>query len=170
MSAWHEARRFIHLNREHARFAPAYPDNPALRFWEKVEKTEGCWRWLAGLGRDGYGKYLVSRERTVAAHRYAWELTHGTTPTGPLLHSCDNRLCVNPAHLRLGTQQENIADMDARGRRAVPAKRRRLTAEERATILAHHALGVGVRTIARSMELKASTVRGFLIRYHRGPA
>ena len=55
--------------------------------------------------------------RTVSSHRYAWELWEGPIPNGMnVLHRCDNRRCCNPAHLFLGTQQENMLDMYAKGR------------------------------------------------------
>jgi hypothetical protein len=63
------------------------------------------------------------------AHRVAWELTHGPIPDGEghhgtvVMHTCDNRLCCNPAHLRLGTQADNVRDMDAKGRRVAVFRR-----------------------------------------------
>ena len=91
------------------------------RFWSKVDRSdkEGCWIWTAGLNNKGYGMFRpggLAPKRL--AHRLSYEDSNGRIPTGALiLHSCDNRRCVNPAHLRLGSHKDNVADMDLRGRR-----------------------------------------------------
>lgn len=92
------------------------------RFWMKARKARGCWEWLGSLHPDGYGMFSVKRDgqwRAEKTHRIAWEIAHGRRPPrfGVIMHSCDNPKCVRPGHLRLGTQQENIADMNAKGRR-----------------------------------------------------
>lgn len=85
------------------------------RFWAKVQKTPTCWLWTASGSR--YGKLKVAG-RDVMAHRIAWELSFGHIPHDmQVLHACDQPRCVNPAHLRLGTQAENMIDMYAKGRR-----------------------------------------------------
>ena len=87
------------------------------RFWSKVEKGDGCWLWRGAIGSHGrYGQFnVVNRSRP--SHRVAWELVNGPIPAGLyVLHRCDVGLCVNPAHLFLGTQKDNMADMMAKGR------------------------------------------------------
>lgn len=91
----------------------------AERFWEKAEKTESCWNWSLGCDKDGYGVFCVCIGRSnVRAHRFAYELTYPEeTITGKVIrHSCDNPKCVNPAHLSVGTTQENVNDKMVRGR------------------------------------------------------
>lgn len=82
-------------------------------------KPDECWEWTAGCNRRGYGKFSIGK-RTFGAHRIAYFLAKGDIPDDLLVrHTCDNPPCVNPAHLVLGTQAQNIADMDARGRRPI---------------------------------------------------
>ncbi len=93
------------------------------RFWAKVQTGPDCWVWTASTGPKGYGQFQVGRggdkSKMARAHRVAWELAYGAIPVGMcVLHKCDNRLCVRPEHLWLGSQGQNMADMDAKGRRA----------------------------------------------------
>lgn len=103
---------------------PAKPTPTARdRFWTHVAKSSGCWNWRSSLTSSGYGQFQW-RGRCRAAHRVSWEFFRGPIPEGLwVLHKCDNRLCVNPDHLYLGTVIENNADIMARGRhRSNPKK------------------------------------------------
>jgi hypothetical protein len=89
------------------------------RFWSKVDKSGGgntCWAWLAATTRGGYGNFSIDGKPR-RAHRVVWEIVNGKIPDGlDCLHTCDNPPCVNPAHLFLGTKNDNMADMRAKGR------------------------------------------------------
>src|ERR1700756_2891954 len=97
------------------------------RFWAKVAKGPGCWEWQGKRHYKGYGHFTVrgqGRRRTLKAHRVSWELANGPIPEGlHVLHSCDNPPCVNPDHLFLGTDMDNVHDRDAKGRRNVAGSR-----------------------------------------------
>jgi hypothetical protein len=89
---------------------PTAPDYEA-RFWAKVEKTDTCWLWRAAI-LNGYGRFSVYRDgkaRSGLAHRVASEFLVGPIPNGKFLdHTCHNRACVNPAHLRIVNNKQNI--------------------------------------------------------------
>ena len=91
--------------------------NAAKKFWSLVDKTQSCWEWTRSTGSHGYGQYYVEPSKPLAAHRYAWTATFGKIPDGLfVLHKCDNKKCVRPDHLFLGTQKENMRDMCNKGR------------------------------------------------------
>jgi hypothetical protein len=103
------------------------PRSVSARFWSKVEIAgpDDCWPWTGSTQHSGHGKFQASREGEpkllVMAHRWAYEFAHGPIPNGMVVrHRCDNPHCVNPAHLEVGTQLDNIADMHARGRAYIP--------------------------------------------------
>lgn len=92
-------------------------DEIQARFWRKVEPdlNSGCWLWSGRINGDGYG--TVRRPRKTGAHRLSYEWARGSVPPGlVVMHKCDTPACVNPDHLRVGTQLENIADRQAKGR------------------------------------------------------
>ena len=90
------------------------------RFWDKVSKSTdyACWVWTGAHNSQGYGELWVGPgRRMVAAHRLSYRLHKGEFPNEVLvLHSCDNRRCVNPNHLFLGSYKDNTQDMMTKGR------------------------------------------------------
>lgn len=94
---------------------------PEDRFWSKVRKggPDECWEWTASLNTSGYGQigWGGRRGRSERAHRVSYMLAHGLIPDGLcVMHSCDNRKCVNPNHLSLGTKADNNWDKVRKGR------------------------------------------------------
>lgn len=93
------------------------------RFMSYVNKTENCWLWIGGKDRYGYGELIVNNVADQKAHRVSYELYKGLIPNSMLiLHSCHNRLCVNPEHLRIGTVVDNNRDMVERGTQVMGEK------------------------------------------------
>lgn len=102
------------------------------RFNRHVRKSiNGCWLWMGYVTEDGYGSFNTgvknSRGKFIleGAHRMAYMLSRGVTTTNGLhvMHSCDVKLCVNPAHLTLGTRFDNLADAKERKRLNPPARK-----------------------------------------------
>lgn len=85
------------------------------RFWARVNKTDDCWEWT-GPTVTGYGVISVNK-RSYKAHRMSWMIHNGPIPDGLFIcHHCDNRRCVRPDHLFIGTASDNMRDMTAKGR------------------------------------------------------
>ena len=89
------------------------------RFWDKVQKTDGCWLWAGAATNDGYGVLRSGPEpsKIIRAHCLSYEIHFGPIPAGnDICHQCDNPPCVRPDHLFAGTAHDNTADMMAKGR------------------------------------------------------
>jgi len=98
---------------------PHITDKMHARFWSKVDRrgADECWPWTASINTGGYGQFIIKAGLIRRAHQMALYLS-GNPRIGDLhaLHSCDNRACCNPAHLRWGTIAENAWDKSQRGR------------------------------------------------------
>lgn len=79
--------------------------------------SSGCWEWTGYTNPDGYG-WTSFNGTTLSTHRLSWKFHNGDIPKDlKVLHKCDNRPCINPDHLFLGTQADNVRDMDKKKRR-----------------------------------------------------
>jgi len=140
----------------------------AESFWARVERGPGCWEWQGckkAPPPKHYGN-LVIAGRFWIAHRLAWTLTNGPIPDGLFVcHRCDNPPCCNPDHLWLGTNDENMADMKAKGRARTSDKRAwrnpaaKLTPEQVQVVRARCAQKESDAQIARDLRVATETVR-----------
>lgn len=146
-------------------------EDTQARFWKKVRRGEGCWEWTGyrqspvygghGLFRRGDGRVGMH-----GAHRASWEIHNGPVPTGLfVLHRCDNPPCVRPDHLFLGTQSDNVRDMDAKGRRRVRPLHGEANPSARLTealvleLRERNKGGEGYRRLARAFGISTATVQ-----------
>jgi len=102
---------------------PYSDDEFYSRFFSQVSKSDGgCWLWTGCKSNRGYG-LLTRRRKVFRSHRISYELTYGKIPSGLyVLHTCDVPSCVNPDHLFLGTQKDNMRDMALKGRSTLGEK------------------------------------------------
>lgn len=135
----------------------------SFRFWRHVDLhgDDECWPWTGCTTESGYGRASRNGGANVLAHRFAFELVFGSIPDGLcVLHKCDTPLCVNPAHLRLGTQHDNVVDCIYKGRFARGEKngRARLTEAGVLAIQREARNGIPHRLIAESFGVSTKTV------------
>lgn len=142
------------------------------RFWKHVNKrSEGeCWEWTADLSRSGYGSVWDSdKNKNASAHRYSYEIHYGEIPSGlHVMHSCNNKKCVNPHHLSLGTPLQNTRDAISSGLRKVAARKfgeenpkSKLTLEQARYIKAHPEMML--TELAAMFGLSPNCIRGVRI-------
>ena len=144
-------------------------------FWQRVRKQKGCWEWQGATNSTGYGN-LVFHGRAATAHRVAAFLSgliHAVAApqdrrsTGFILHSCDNRKCCNPAHMRVGTYAENQREAYARQRRAAYKGEKhanaKQTKESVVLIKDMYSHGISQEAIARLLDVSQSGISKILL-------
>lgn len=139
----------------------------ADRFWARAVTGEPCWGWTGRVNEGGYGlidsgRHGVKRDRPLLAHVVSWEIHYGPVPAGRfVLHHCDNPPCSRPDHLWLGTNDDNVADMVAKGRQS-RGERRHLAKLTDADVIAIRrrwaAGGVMQKTLAAEYGVSRSVV------------
>lgn len=131
----------------------------ATRFWSKVDKRgeNECWNWKGCVGPKQYGSFAIKNSQ-ITAHRMVFILQSGELPTYiQVCHTCDNRLCVNPNHLFLGTNDDNVKDRVAKGRNA-KYQPKRLSPEVAAHIRRLHKSGYKQSDICKIFYVRYSVV------------
>ena len=133
----------------------------------EIDHETGCWNWTKRIEK-GYGRLIVGSRldgsrKVVRAHRFSYEIFIGEISNGlHVCHRCDNRKCVNPSHLFLGTQQENNADRDSKGRNVVRYgennSKSKFTDEQVEDIKIMYKCGASMREIARLLNCHHSSV------------
>ena len=137
-------------------------------FWSRAERLEsGCLEWRGAVLPDGYG--VVTRRRvrktSLKAHRYAYEITSGPIPAGMCVcHRCDNRRCIEPGHLFLGTHAENSADAVQKNRVAYGVRQHsvKLTVDDVREIRALYLDGLSKRALSLRFGVVRDTIRKVL--------
>lgn len=132
------------------------------RFWCKSDKDGDCWAWNASRFWSGYGMFWHGT-RNWYAQRIAYAMTHGNVPENMVVcHTCDNPSCVNPSHLFLGTMQDNMNDMKAKGRgnrlRGESHGMAKITADDAVNIKNRRLAGERVKDLAKEYGMTCHSI------------
>lgn len=148
------------------------------RFWEKVDMAGDCWLWTASVDRKGYGQIQGGSRnaRLLRAHRVSWEIHYGANHAGfQVCHRCDVRRCVRPDHLFLGTNDDNVNDMHAKGRDVKPPRmlgvqhpHTTFSEEDIRWIRKQVSSGVSQRALARHFNVCFATINHIWLRRNWG--
>ena len=131
-------------------------------FYSKIDKSpDDCWHWMGKKFRNGYGCFTY-KGRYLLAHRVSFELHNKETVDGLIMHSCDNKMCVNPEHLSCGTHKDNYGDMRRKGRENIPlginTGRGVLTEHDILTIRARRLAGEMCKEIAKDYSVRPNQI------------
>lgn len=145
---------------------PILTEMEKVRFWSKVErKSDGeCWPWVGALTKRGYGSVKI-QGGSFMPHRVSFAMDAGDPATQVVCHKCDNPRCVNPSHLFLGTQQDNVKDAISKGRFFIPSgskgdknPSRKLTSFDVPVIRGMKSSGVSTPFLAELFKVSQSTI------------
>lgn len=126
-----------------------------------LDPTTGCWLWSGAVSSNGYGN-VNHGGKWFSAHRLYYWLHYGDIPEGILVcHSCDNKQCVNPSHLWLGTNKDNSQDMSRKGRTGLRSK---LGESDYGDVFQLYTMGISQRELAKRYNLSQSGVSTILTR------
>jgi hypothetical protein len=150
-------------------FVPGFDDALAAKFVARVDagdwSLDRCWNWTGHRTDRGYGVFAPAKKVQHRAHRFALHAYLGREPRGLVLHSCDNRACVNPKHLSEGTHRENMSQMAER-RRAARGPRHpkaKLTPSKALAInILHRGSDYSTRELARMFAMHQSTIAAII--------
>ena len=136
------------------------------RFWRHVDQSGKCWEWKASLTASGYGKFKIDG-KSVQAHRVAYQISTGKSAEGFLVtHTCDNKKCVNPDHLRLGTHSSNAIEAYERGplalRKGELHHRAKLSAQQVVEIRNLYKSGIGYKKLAKKYGVDRVSIRSIV--------
>lgn len=160
----HQARAFLGSG-------PKGESLPDRLIRKSVLTESGCREWSGWRDQGGYGRVYVGPRRMRPAHVIAWELEHGrSVPPGLVVrHQCDNPSCVEPTHLSIGTQADNVADMFARGRADRRGERNnsaKLTASDVRQIRSKRAAGQAISALSEEFGISKSQLKNIVNNKH----
>ena len=137
-----------------------YSEHRQSFFWPKVDKTDSCWNWTGAQNVSGYGQFSISKNKRVSTHRYSWACEnlysqewHEFCAGAWVLHTCDNKLCVNPEHLYLGDALQNAADAMNRYRTHT-----KITDDQVVEIRTLRSEGAGVEDLGRQFGVSCTSI------------
>lgn len=157
--------RFVHGHHTRLHRTPPIEKH----FWEqaKILGKNDCWEWQGYKSRKGYGQIQIDH-RVTAAHRVAWELTHGPIREGlQVCHKCDNPPCVNPNHLFLGTNDDNVADKMSKNRQVHGVNHPHAKLTDAQVVEARQRFaegGISIAALARRYGVSGVSMRSVILR------
>ena len=142
---------------------------PIKRFWNKVEKTDYCWNWTGAKTENGYGRFWNGNAHELS-HRFSWRLNDIILKGLLVLHHCDNRKCVNPEHLFIGTQKDNFQDMVKKERNKIGFNKNaryrnaKLTVEQVKEIRIKHSINNSLKTLSLEYHTSRQNIHSIVTR------